>query len=153
MEDKKLIKASPSKVGRPSNYEPWMCEKMMVAIGVASKPTWYAYRDKHPEFKQAAEAAKLISASVDEHTLEKHSRGEIKGDGKMLAWSMHNKAPDFYDMPNQKAPAITITGSQVVLSTVEIDSKMEQLQAKLRQLNSDVPVLTLEGVVGEMDDE
>tara|TARA_R110000868_G_scaffold411691_2_gene707566 strand:- start:5810 stop:6286 length:477 start_codon:yes stop_codon:yes gene_type:complete len=139
------------KGGRPSKYDPSFCDKiielayegagileMMVACGISSKTTWYDYRDSHPEFKEASKAAKIISASVDEHAFSKIAREGKKGDAKALQWSLHNKAPEFYQMPNSKGPEITINGGNVILSTSEIDNQIEAVKAQLRSLN-DIP--------------
>lgn len=137
-----------NKGGRPSKYDPSFCEKivelaydgagilqMMVSIGVSSKQTWYAWRDKYPEFKEAANAAKIISGSVDEQAFNKIAREGQKGDTKALQWSLHNKCPELYQMPNSKGTEITITGGNVILSTTEIDAQLETKMAELRALN------------------
>ena len=148
MTDPKVEIIPKNKGGRPSKYDPSFCDKiielayegagilqMMVSCGIGSKDTWYAYKDKYPDFKEAANAAKIISGSVDEMAFNEIAREGKKGDTKALQWSMYNKAPEFYSMPNGKGTEITITGGNVILSTTELDAQLETKMAELRALN------------------
>lgn len=148
MKEPKVEVIPKNKGGRPSNYDPSFCDKivelahegagilqMMVSIGVSSKQTWYAWKDKYPEFKEATNAAKVISGSVDEQAYNAIARGDKRGDTKALQWSLYNKCPELYQMPNSKGTEITISGGNVILSTSEIDAKLETKMAELRALN------------------
>ena len=106
-----------NKGGRPSKYDPSFCDTII---------------------ELAYEGAGILQMMVDEQAFNRIAREGQKGDTKALQWSLYNKCPELYSMPNGKGTEITINGGNVILSTSEIDNQIEAVKAQLRSLN-DIP--------------
>lgn len=139
-----------AKRGRKTKYTKDVCEKiieaagqgahipgMMVAAGIASKETWYNWIERHPEFKEAVERAKVISQAVYEQIGFKGTTGQIKGfNATSWAMIMNNKFGDEYKR-NDTGGHTEVTINQLNLSPDQVEQKIQQKMERLKSLGID----------------
>lgn len=97
------------KAGRPTVYEPWMCDKiieiasqggsrskMIVALGIRREATLNEWCEKYPEFKEAYEICKHYHLAYHEEINLQNAKGEIKGNATSMALTLNNYHSDIY---------------------------------------------------------
>lgn len=130
--------------GRPTNYRPEMCDKiievagrgghiaeMRLSIGVYSKETWYEWKEKYPEFAEAVRIAELVSLVW----WERYGRDNLTTknfSATSYAMIMNNKFKDDYSRTGSGNTEITI--NTVNLSPEQLEQKIAQKLDKLRTL-------------------
>ena len=136
------------KAGRPTNYQPWMCDKiieiaskgghraqMIVALGIRSDTTLDTWCDKYPEFKEAYALSKIYSQAFYEDLNLKGTMGEIdRFNVTGLALTMNAKFPDEYKRPGSGGSTnnTEININSINLSPQQIDNKIAQLLEKFK---------------------
>ena len=143
------------KGGRPSNYSVEMTAKiwqladmgganvaqMCRAVGIGSFSTFYSYREKYPEFKQATEYCSMSSCATLESALMEGATGEKKIDSKAAMWMLYNRDQEQYKMPGRPAAGdqninIKIGNLNIAnitkLSGKELDRLIEQTEASIK---------------------
>lgn len=141
------------KFAEKSKYRPEMCDailkvakegghiaSMMMAIDCRSEATWYVWQDKYPEFKEAVEAAKLISKDFYERLGLMGIMGQIKNfNATTYALIMNNKFKDEYSRGTGGASSHTeITYNNLQLPPEQVTQKIAQKLEKLKNLGVDL---------------
>lgn len=162
--------------GKPSYYEPWMCDKiievaargghiseMCVELGLKSETSYHDWKKLYPEFKEATETAKLYSKAYYEKLNLQGARGELPGfNGGTMEKIMQAKFSEEYKKDNNGNTnnRTEITINNLNLSPQEVNMKIAQLTEKLKAMGQDIgiPVVeqlehnVIEGVLGEVDE-
>lgn len=129
-------------LGQPTKYTPEACVKilqiaaqgghvsaMILAAGANSRTTFHNWQKEYPEFKEAAELAKIVSQAFYEDPAVIRSMPPT-------AWAllMSNKFSDDY---NKAANAATTTNT-INFNTLNLDAdqKMDRIKGLLEKLNS-----------------
>lgn len=143
------------KGGRPSGYRPEMTDQiwqlvrlgganvaqMCQAIGIGSFATYYSYKEKHPEFKEAVEMCTMSSCATLEGALMEGAVGAKKIDSKAAMWMLYNRNQEEYKMPGRPAAGdqninIKIGNLNIAniakLSGQELDRLIEQTEASIK---------------------
>lgn len=138
-----------------SKYRPEMCSKiidvakegghiasMMLAIDCKSERTWYDWQDRYPEFKEAVEAAKLVSKDFYERLGLMGIMGQVKNfNATTYALIMNNKFKDEYSRgTNGPSSHTEITFNTVKLPPEQVTQKIAQKLEKLKNLGVDLLV-------------
>lgn len=140
----------PAKRGAPTKYQPEFCDRiireaeqgghipaMMAAIGCMSKDTWYRWKEEHPEFKEAVEAAELVSQAHYERLGYMGMTGQIPNfNATIFALIMNNKFKHDYSR-SSNGPSTEITINTVNLPPEQFREKIAQKLEKLRSLGYD----------------
>ncbi len=136
------------KMGRPTGYQPWMCDKiieiasqgghraqMIVALGVRSDTTIDDWCEKYPEFKEAYALSKIHSQAFYEELNLKGTMGEIdRFNVTGLALTMNAKFSNEYKRPGSTGATnnTEININAINLSPQQIDNKIAQLLEKFK---------------------
>lgn len=115
------------KLGRPSKYEPWMCESVITAgqegghiydmckaIGVASFTTFYKWQDEYPEFKEAVAIAKQESICWWLQVNKGIALGEINGKHQAVMAILKNKDVEHFNAEQHTTKNININHNNVI---------------------------------------
>ena len=141
--------------GRPRTYDPSMCQTilevaaqgghipaMCLAIGIRSPDTWYRWKEEYPEFREAADYAKLISQAFYETLLLKAGTGQLPGcNFNSIAMVMNNKFSDEYKRSANSASTEINIGS--INSIERLDENT--LDKKIAAMNKKLSVLIPQG--------
>jgi len=139
--------------GPKEKYTPEACEAviavaasgghipaMIIAAGARSKTTFYTWQDKHPEFKEACEYAKIVSQEFYEDLGVKGITGQIdKFNATTFCLLMNNKFGDEYKRSGTgNHTDINITNTTLNLSDDEVKAKIIQKLQNISNLGDDV---------------
>ncbi len=136
------------KVGRPSKYEPWMCDKiievagegghipaMCAAIGIRSEDTFHRWKKEHKEFADAYEEARTISQGVYESLLLQGALGKIKNfNFNAIAMIMNNKFPNDYKRGTGSGSNTEVTINQLNMTPEQVSAKINQKLERLKSM-------------------
>lgn len=110
----------------------------IMAIGIKSRSTWYAYQKEYPEFAAAVEFAKIVSQDYWERLGLKAVKGEIDGfQGTTYALIMNNKFKDEYTRSTNGGSGTEITINTVNYNAEQTTQKIAQKWEKLKNLGWD----------------
>lgn len=122
-------------------YDPSFCEVVinvardgglvntqMAAIGIKSKDTYYRWQKEYPEFKEACEEAKILSAAFYENINYMNATGQIKSSDKAIERGLKTTDSETYGNIDGNSK-ITIE-SVKTLSDEEIEARIKALEAK-----------------------
>ena len=135
----------PIKQGRPSLYDPKMCEivieiakeggfraAMCVGLGITER-TFNKYIKDFPEFANAVEFAELILLAQQEELLQLGAQGKIKNyDFRANSYILNNKYKQLYDKSGGNNTEVTI--NTINLTPEQIQNKIAQKLEKLKSL-------------------
>lgn len=138
----KKLKKSP---GRPSNYDPLFCEKiidlagkgafvaeMCMELGIRSRDTFYRWVKEYPEFGRAYETAQLYGQAFYEKQGRMMISGEVKGNHSVWTTVMQNRYSDEYKRPQAETNIhINQINNIAQLSSEELDKAILEYQKKL----------------------
>lgn len=144
----KKVEVLPKKRGPKPKYESWMCDKiievaeqgghvaqMCKAINIRSQDTFFRWVRENEEFRDAYEESKVASQAFYENILLMGGLGKIPGfNFSSIAMVMNNKFPQEYKR------SATGSNTEININTVELDSKqldqkIDEVKARLAQLN------------------
>lgn len=144
----KTVEGEVLKKERKTRYKPSMCQKiidvgsaglgvshMCLAIGVASRDTFYRWLREYPEFEEAYKEAKTRAQAKLEEVGFMGMTGQLKGfNAKTWEITMCNKFPDDYKRTaNGSNTEINIGSINSIeqMDSKSLDAKIQQLQEKL----------------------
>ena len=126
----------PRSRGRPTKYDPLMCElvtefgaegasfcEMAVRLGICVD-TFAQYRKKYPEFSEAVKKANDLARAWWENTARRHTFGGAQMNATAWIFTMKNRFPDHY----KDRKEVSVTGNVTVTTTsyAELEAKQSQ---------------------------
>jgi hypothetical protein len=133
-------------VGRPSKYEPWMCDAVITvgedgghiydmckAIDVASFETFYNWIKTYPDFGKAVSKAKLASITWWLRVNKGIALGEIKGNHSAVMAILKNKDTMHFNAEENTTKTVNVTHSHVIS-----DEQYTALLQEAKRLTKDV---------------
>lgn len=134
--------------GRPIEYAPWMCKKiiqvameggfqsaMMIACGISSGSTLRAWRAKYPEFGEAYAMAEMCQQAYLERIAVDLANGTIeRGNATALICLLNSKFKNEYTRAVGGNNNTEITINTVNLTGAQMDTQIAQKLEKLKSL-------------------
>lgn len=141
-----------NKTGPKSKYTPNMCQiiidiaaqgghiaAMRNALGGISKDTWYAWKDKYQEFKDAVDHAEAVSQEFYENIGLNGITGHLKGfNSTAYIHLMSNKFKEDYSRSGDSKTEINVTNNTVNLTSEQVTQRIAQRLEQLQNLGVDI---------------
>ena len=115
----------PRSGGRPTKYDPLMCElviefgaegasqcEMAARLGI-SEDSLYEYKKKYSEFSDAIKQARALARAWWERMAREHGFGERKMNATAWIFTMKNRFPDHY----KDRKEVSVSGNVTVTTT------------------------------------
>lgn len=164
-------------VGRPCSYSTKMTERvwqvvdlgganvaqLCAMLGIGSFSTFYQYRDKFPEFKEATDMCAMTSCATLETALMEGATGAKKIDSKAAMWMLYNKDREQYKMAgiaNSSDNSVNIKIGNInmaslnKMSDIELDRMLQSTALSIKAIEvTQLPELSNSTVIEAVDDD
>ncbi len=164
-------------VGRPCSYSMKMTRQVWelveigganiaqicLATGIGSFSTFYQYRDKFPEFKEATDMCAMASCATLEGALMEGATGKKRIDSKAAMWMLYNKDREQYKMTgvaNSSDNSVNIKIGNInmaslnKMSDIELDRMLQSTVQSIKAIEvTQLPELSNSTVIEAVDDD
>lgn len=145
--------------GRPSEFDPKILDtiwrlsangganvaQICIAVGIGSFSTFYRYREKYPEFREATDMCAMASCATLETALMSGAVGDKKIDSKAAMWMLYNKDNEQYKMSgiaNTSDNSVNIKIGNInmaslnKLSSLELDRMLANTEQSIKAITA-----------------